>query len=201
AEETIFTTTMSIGWQSLSADGNVLAFCAAEGDWTDNNFDIYTVPITGGTPTKLTINSSKDVYPAWSPDGENIVFVSDRAGNGNMDLWMIPSEGGTAKQLTDFPGNEHFPHWSHDGQKIAYAGEGGIWVIDAPTYDPLCGDTDGSDEIDILDIVYLINFKYKGGPAPDPLEIGDTDGSGGIDILDIVYLINFKYKGGPEPIC
>ncbi|MCP4703110.1 MAG: hypothetical protein GY865_00750, partial [candidate division Zixibacteria bacterium] len=44
AEETIFTTTMSIGWQSLSADGNVLAFCAAEGDWTDNNFDIYTVP-------------------------------------------------------------------------------------------------------------------------------------------------------------
>ncbi|MCP4704941.1 MAG: hypothetical protein GY865_10050 [candidate division Zixibacteria bacterium] len=64
-----------------------------------------------------------------------------------------------------------------------------------------CGDVNDSGGIDILDIVFLINFKYKGGPAPDPLVIGNTDGIGEIDILDIVYLINFKYKGGPEPIC
>lgn len=64
-----------------------------------------------------------------------------------------------------------------------------------------CGDVNGDGGINILDIVYIINYKYKGGPAPDPLTNADIDGGGSINILDIVYLINFKYKGGPAPNC
>jgi hypothetical protein len=65
--------------------------------------------------------------------------------------------------------------------------------------DFLCGDVDGSGEIDIDDVVYLLDYIFAAGPAPVPLESGDVDCSGGIDIDDIVYLITFIFSGGPEP--
>ena len=65
----------------------------------------------------------------------------------------------------------------------------------------ICGDADGDEAINILDIVYIINYVYKSGPAPDPLQSADVDGVTGINILDIVYLINYIDKNGPEPDC
>ena len=65
----------------------------------------------------------------------------------------------------------------------------------------MCGDVTDDGDVNILDIVFLINYKYKGGPAPEPLESGDVNSDESIDILDIVYIINYKYKNGPEPDC
>jgi PKD repeat protein len=65
--------------------------------------------------------------------------------------------------------------------------------------DEICGDLNNDLTINILDVVYLLRYKYKGGPAPDPLEAGDINLDGEIDLSDIIYLINYKYKGGPEP--
>ncbi|MCP4634235.1 MAG: hypothetical protein GY855_15020 [candidate division Zixibacteria bacterium] len=64
-----------------------------------------------------------------------------------------------------------------------------------------CGDVEQDDLINILDIVFLINYKYKNGPAPNPLGIADVNHDTLIDILDIVYLVNSVYKNGPEPEC
>jgi len=50
-------------------------------------------------------------------------------------------------------------------------------------------------------VTYIINYLYKGGPAPDPEEAADVDNSGGINILDVTHLINYLYKGGAEPDC
>ena len=69
------------------------------------------------------------------------------------------------------------------------------------THADYCGDINKDGGINILDVVDLINYKYKGGPAPAPMAIGDVNRSGQIDILDIIYIINFKYKGGPAPDC
>ncbi|MCP4704242.1 MAG: PKD domain-containing protein [candidate division Zixibacteria bacterium] len=63
------------------------------------------------------------------------------------------------------------------------------------------GEVDGKEGVNVLDVVLLINYKYKGGPAPSPLEAGEINGIPPINILDIVYLINFIYKDGPAPIC
>jgi hypothetical protein len=63
----------------------------------------------------------------------------------------------------------------------------------------LCGDADGSEDIDIDDVVYLLAYIFADGPAPDPLEAGDTDCSGAIDIDDAVYLIAYIFIDGPEP--
>lgn len=79
----------------------------------------------------------------------------------------------------------------------------------------LPGDADVNGAISILDVVYIINFKYKQGPGvkwPSSTydagtdydncdNIMDCNAKAGIDILDVVYLINYKYKQGPDPIC
>jgi len=64
-----------------------------------------------------------------------------------------------------------------------------------------CGDIDGNGLMNIQDITYLINFIYRGGPAPVPPATGDVNNSGAANIQDITYLINYLYKGGPEPVC
>jgi len=61
------------------------------------------------------------------------------------------------------------------------------------------GDANRDELINILDIVYLINYKYKDGPNPWPEKAGEGDCVDPVNILDIVHIINFKYKGGPEP--
>ncbi|MCP4705941.1 MAG: hypothetical protein GY865_15185 [candidate division Zixibacteria bacterium] len=67
--------------------------------------------------------------------------------------------------------------------------------------DYTCGDIDGTPEINILDIVFLINNVYKAGPDPDPLESADVNHDYLVNILDIVLLINNIYKDGPAPEC
>jgi hypothetical protein len=63
------------------------------------------------------------------------------------------------------------------------------------------GNCNGDGTINILDITYLINYLYKGGPAPIPYRLcsGDANCNCTVNILDITYLINFLYKGGPAP--
>jgi len=65
----------------------------------------------------------------------------------------------------------------------------------------LSGDANGDGSIDLGDLLYLIGYLYKNGPAPDPLEAGDEDCSRGIDLGDVLYLTSYLYKGGPAPSC
>ncbi len=76
-----------------------------------------------------------------------------------------------------------------------------ILIMAATSFASDCGDVNNDGTVDVLDIVYLINYKYKSGPAPEQLLSADVNGDGNINILDIVYLINYKYKGGLEPNC
>jgi hypothetical protein len=71
------------------------------------------------------------------------------------------------------------------------------------SFHPLsCGNCNGDVSLDLRDVIYLIDFIFKGGLPPIPmLEAGDVDDSGRIDILDVTYLITFLYKGGPAPNC
>lgn len=59
----------------------------------------------------------------------------------------------------------------------------------------ICGDVTNNAAIDILDIVHLINYIYKGGDPPYPMAAADVNGDGSINILDIVALIMCIYKG------
>jgi hypothetical protein len=64
-----------------------------------------------------------------------------------------------------------------------------------------CGDLDGSGVADMLDVIYLIAYLYRQGPAPDPLEMGDINRDGAMNMIDVIYLVSYLYKGGPGPVC
>lgn len=65
--------------------------------------------------------------------------------------------------------------------------------------DYICGDAYDDQTLNVGDAVYLINFVFKGGPAPDPIEAGDANCDNLTNVGDAVYLINFVFKGGPQP--
>lgn len=64
----------------------------------------------------------------------------------------------------------------------------------------LPGDANSDNFVDVGDAVYIINFVFKGGPAPEPLTAGDANGDCTINVGDAVYIINYLFKGGDAPV-
>ena len=63
----------------------------------------------------------------------------------------------------------------------------------------LRGDANCDRAVSISDIIYLINYLYKGGHLPLPLQAGDVNCSSKVDVSDVIYLVNYQLKGGPPP--
>lgn len=63
------------------------------------------------------------------------------------------------------------------------------------------GDCNCDGIIDLADVIFLLNYLYKGGPAPAPLELGDVNCDDILDLADVIYLINFLFKSGSPPGC
>ena len=94
----------------VSPDGRMLAFSLLG--------DIYTMPITGGTPTRIADGLAWEVHPRFSPDGRRIAFTSDRGGGDN--IWLMNADGSDKRQVT----KESFrlinqPSWNPDGLSLA----------------------------------------------------------------------------------
>jgi hypothetical protein len=73
-------------------------------------------------------------------------------------------------------------------------------AIDVFSSGPACGDANGDTTLNIGDAVYIVNYIFRGGPAPDPVCLADPNGDDDTNIGDVVYLINFIFKTGPAPV-
>ena len=63
------------------------------------------------------------------------------------------------------------------------------------------GDANADGIVDIGDVVYLVNYLYRAGSEPCPIEAGDVTCDGIVNVGDVVFLISYLYKGGPPPAC
>ncbi|MCE5250376.1 hypothetical protein LLG96_09165 [bacterium] len=83
-------------------------------------YDIYTMRADGTDPVRLTANQGRNRFPAWSPDGSKIVFVSNRRIPQFYDILIMNSDGSNQTKIVDGFGWNGHPSWSPDGTKIAY---------------------------------------------------------------------------------
>lgn len=88
---------------------------------------IWTVDVATGEATQLTDGDYDEVEPVWAPDGQSIVFVSNRHPNRSFeidadDLYRIPATGGEMEKIETHEGSKNGPSFSPDGRTIAYFG-------------------------------------------------------------------------------
>lgn len=109
----------------FSPDGTTVAFTAGAA-----NSDLYTKPIAGGSPKRLTQTRALEADPTWSRDGTQIVVVSDE--RGGPQLYRLSATGGAMRRLqTAVSGYCAEPDWNpQDSRLIAFtAGMGGVFQI------------------------------------------------------------------------
>jgi hypothetical protein len=85
------------------------------------------------------------------------------------------------------------------GSSASYDINSGFWQDFLGGF--LRGDANGDGTIGLEDVVYLLNYLFRYGPAPIPFEAGNANCDEGIDIEDVVYLINYILRDGPRPSC
>jgi Tol biopolymer transport system component len=108
------------------------------------NSEIWLFHTDGRQETQITDNGSWDMYPDWSPDGDRMLFVSDREG-ARFRLFTVNRDGGGERLLVDKAiklNSQIAPvigslasRWSPDGERIAFLAEGeavtGLWIVGA----------------------------------------------------------------------
>lgn len=118
---------------AISPDGQTVAFSSDRG----GRPMIYTMPIDGGTPQRLTFAGYYNASPAWSPDGKKIAFAS--AVDKHFEIFVMDSNGKNLQRLTSSrkangtAADSEDPSFSPDGRFIMFrsnrTGTNQIYVV------------------------------------------------------------------------
>ncbi|MGD2120430.1 MAG: tetratricopeptide repeat protein [Gemmatimonadota bacterium] len=92
------------GGQNVSPDGKWIVMSAAQEPYDPREgVDIWTLPLDGGNPTRITSDGSFEGYPCWSTDGEWIAFTDRHEKSedeGFRSIYMVPAGGGEIREVT-----------------------------------------------------------------------------------------------------
>jgi hypothetical protein len=154
----------------------------------------------------------KAVRPTYD-GGYILAGVSQDLASGDNDIYLIKTDGEGDTVWTRIHGGS-----GGDGPyEVLQASDGGYLVISASSsYGAgssdmyllkiscfreaiLAGDANGDGEVNIGDVVYLINYLFKQGPSPEPLELSDNNCDWTVNLGDVVYLLNYLFRSGPVP--
>ena len=100
---------------AFSPDGSSIAFFQNEKGPIG---DYWIIPASGGQARRLTFDTIFGGAPTWTPDGQFLIFPSQRAGS--MTLWRVSVEGGQPQPVLMSAGEDTAPEISRDGRKLIY---------------------------------------------------------------------------------
>jgi Tol biopolymer transport system component len=100
----------------LSFDGEMLGISHHSAE-DDNTSLIYTVPLSGGEPRKITAKGPSYLH-GWSPDGRELLFTGER--DGDYEIYSIDIDSKTETRLTRSPGLDDGSEFSPDGKYIYF---------------------------------------------------------------------------------
>ena len=114
----------------------------------DKHNHIWLISVKGGEPKNLTDGPYDEANINFSPDGNEILFSSNRTSNPdanrNSDIWSIHTESGEIRKLTTDERGDSNPSWSRDGQYVAYLGGANpvygttfLWTVSARGEKPM----------------------------------------------------------------
>ena len=157
----------------FSPDGKTIAFT---GEY-DGNQDVYTLPVEGGEPVRVTWHPGQDVVRGWTPDGSKILFASGRTSvpSAHLKLWTVSPDGGFPEPLPVPRARDG--KMSPDGSRLVYRKidpwesefryyRGGqnnpIRIIDLTTYDVETLPWDGANDknpVWVDDTIYFLSDR------------------------------------------
>src|SRR5256714_1622743 len=144
---------------------------------------IYVMNADGSGGTRLTYSGANDDFPRWSPNGNKILFQSDRdhPDTGYMDIYVMNSDGSGGTRLTTDPNDDSMASWSPDGTKVVFQS-----MRNGVNYQVYSMNADGSNQVNLTN-----GSSSDGEPSwsPDGTKIvfaSDRDHSG----FDSIYVMN-----------
>ena len=103
-------------WPAFSPLGDEIVYLDAE---ATPFTDLWRVAVNGGTPERLTFSPALASAPVWTPDGQHIIYSSQRGGS--RTLWQVNVNDGTSLPLLTGSGDDDFPDISADGTRLIYS--------------------------------------------------------------------------------
>ncbi|MGB5449270.1 MAG: amidohydrolase family protein [Woeseiaceae bacterium] len=108
-----------------SPDANEIAYQA----FSEGSQALWIYNFETDKSRKISRDTFLDLYPAWHPNGERLVYASDATGSG-LDLWEVDLPTGLHWRLSDHSGDETDPAWSSNGQDLVYVHhDGAEWSL------------------------------------------------------------------------
>ena len=208
--ESSYTTPMNVAGQRDAADVDLdvtmtwLGGTTLQVDVGIANHQYYnTPPETPAAPAGPATGVSGSEYEftgsSTDADGHQVYYMWDW-GDGETSTWLGPYDSGVNATAT-----HAFPVGSYNVRikaKDDYeGGDESDWSAVASITLDQRGEANGDGAINVGDAVYLINYIFKNGSAPEPLDMGDANCDQSVNVGDTVYLINYVFKGGNPPGC
>src|SRR5712691_10258276 len=101
---------------AVAPDGSSIVYARRTADGNKYARRLWRTTFKGGKPEQMTIAKGNDTRPRFSPDGSQLLFISDRSGK--PQAWVISLRGGEARQLTHLPNGAGGAEWSPDGKRV-----------------------------------------------------------------------------------
>ncbi len=155
------------------------------------------------SPPDGAIDQSIEVDLAWTggdPDPGNTVTYDIYFGDTSPPVLLVPDHHSTTYDpgTLDYDTQYFWRIVARDPQGAETSGP--EWDFTTEGIPVTCGDVNDDGIINVGDVVYMVTYLYRGGPAPIPNTcVGDVNNDDIVNVGDVVYLVTYLYRGGPAP--